>query len=79
MIMNSKKILAVNLKKYRQENRISQEELAARAELSTRGYGKIERGEVHPSLETLDKLARATGLSQSSLLTDEEQNTSVVC
>ncbi len=77
--MNSKKILAVNLKKYRQENRISQEELAARAELSTRGYGKIERGEVHPSLETLDKLARATGLSQSSLLTDEEQNTSVVC
>ena len=79
MIKNSKKILAVNLKKYRQENRISQEELAARAELSTRGYGKIERGEVHPSLETLDKLARATGLSQSSLLTDEEQNTSVVC
>ena len=77
--MNSKKILAVNLKKYRPENRISQEELAARAELSTRGYGKIERGEVHPSLETLDKLARATGLSQSSLLTDEEQNTSVVC
>ena len=77
--MNSKKILAVNLKKYRQENRISQEELAARAELSTRGYGKIERGEVHPSLETLDKLARATGLSQSSLLTDVEQNTSVVC
>ena len=69
--MNSKKILAENLKKYRQENRISQEELAARADLSTRGYGKIERGEVHPSLETLDKLARATGLSQSCLLSGE--------
>ena len=39
--MNSKKILAVNLKKYRQENRISQEELAARAELSTRVMGKL--------------------------------------
>ncbi|MBR5319906.1 MAG: helix-turn-helix transcriptional regulator [Peptococcaceae bacterium] len=72
--MNSKKILSENLKKYRQANRISQEELAARAELSTRGYGKIERGEVHPSLETLDKLARATGLSQSFLLS-EESNT----
>lgn len=69
--MNSKKILSENLKKYRQANRISQEELAARAELSTRGYGKIERGEVHPSLETLDKLARATGLSQSFLLSEE--------
>ena len=42
--MNSKKILSLNLKKYRKENRISQEEMAARAELSTRGYGKIERG-----------------------------------
>ena len=72
--MNSKKILSENLKKYRQANRISQEELAARAELSTRGYGKIERGEVHPSLETVDKLARATGLSQSFLLS-EESNT----
>lgn len=68
--MNSKKILAENLKKYRLENRISQEELAARADLSTRGYGKIERGEVYPSLETLDKLARATGLSQACLLSD---------
>ena len=71
MEMNSKKILSENLKKYRQANRISQEELAARAELSTRGYGKIERGEVHPSLETLDKLARATGLAQSFLLSEE--------
>ncbi|MBE6111909.1 MAG: helix-turn-helix transcriptional regulator [Peptococcaceae bacterium] len=69
--MHSKKILSENLKKYRQDHRISQEELAARAELSTRGYGKIERGEVHPSLETLDKLARATGLSQSALLSDD--------
>lgn len=68
--MNSKKILSLNLKKYRKENRISQEEMAARAELSTRGYGKIERGEVQSSLNTLDKLCRATGLSQAFLLTE---------
>ena len=68
--MNSKKILSLNLKKYRKENRISQEEMAARAELSTRGYGKIERGEVQSSLDTLDKLCRATGLSQAILLTE---------
>ena len=68
--MNSKKILSLNLKKYRKENRISQEEMAARAELSTRDYGKIERGEVQSSLDTLDKLCRATGLSQAFLLTE---------
>ena len=68
--MNSKKILSLNLKKYRKENRISQAEMAARAELSTRGYGKIERGEVQSSLDTLDKLCRATGLSQAFLLTE---------
>ena len=68
--MNSKKILSLNLKKYRKENRISQEEMAARAELSTRGYGKIEKGEVQSSLDTLDKLCRATGLSQAFLLTE---------
>ena len=68
--MNSKKIFSLNLKKYRKENRISQEEMAARAELSTRGYGKIERGEVQSSLDTLDKLCRATGLSQAFLLTE---------
>lgn len=68
--MNSKKILSLNLKKYRKENRISQEEMVARAELSTRGYGKIERGEVQSSLDTLDKLCRATGLSQAFLLTE---------
>ena len=68
--MNSKKILSLNLKKYRKENRISQEEMAARAELSTRGYGKIERGEVQSSLDTLDKLCRATGLSQAFLSTE---------
>ncbi len=68
--MDSKKILSANLKQYRAKHKLSQEELAARAELSTRGYGKIERAEVHSSLETLDKLSRGTGLSQANLLSE---------
>ena len=67
--MKAKMILTSNLKSFRAKNKISQEELAARANLSTRGYGKIERGEVQPSLETLDKLSQGTGLSQAELLT----------
>ena len=66
--MIGKLVLGQNLKSYRRQNKISQEELAARADLSTRGYGKIERGEVSASLETLDKLAHSTGLSLSELL-----------
>ena len=66
--MIGKLVLGQNLKSYRRQNKISQEELAARADLSTRGYGKIERGEVSASLETLDKLAHGTGLTLSELL-----------
>ena len=66
--MNAEMILANNLKQYRNKQKLSQEELAARSDLSTRGYGKIERGEVHASLRTLDKLAKATGLTQAALL-----------
>ena len=57
--MKAGMILANNLKQYRNKQKLSQEELAARSDLSTRGYGKIERGEVHASLGTLDKLAKA--------------------
>ncbi len=67
-MMNAKITLANNLKNFRKHNHISQEELAARSDLSTRGYGKIERGEVYASLETLDKLSNGTGLSLSDLL-----------
>ena len=66
--MKAGMILANNLKQYRNKQKLSQEELAARSDLSTRGYGKIERGEVHASLGTLDKLAKATGLTQAALL-----------
>lgn len=66
--MEAKMILAKNLKQFRKSSHLSQEELAARADLSARGYGKIERGEVHASLETLDKLATGTGLSLAALL-----------
>ena len=66
--MNAETILANNLKRYRAKQKLSQEELAARSDLSTRGYGKIERGEVRASLGTLDKLSRGTGLTQAVLL-----------
>lgn len=70
--LEAKFVLAKNLKQFRKENNISQEEIADMANLSVRGYGKIERCEVNASLDTLDKLVDGTGLSRAQLLTDAE-------
>lgn len=53
------KVLANNLRTYRESNGITQAELAERAHISIRGYGKIERCEVSPSLKTIEALATA--------------------
>lgn len=70
--LEAKFVLAKNLKRFRMENNISQEEIADMANLSVRGYGKIERCEVNASLDTLDKLVDGTGLSRAQLLTDAD-------
>lgn len=66
--MASNIILAANLKQYRDKYGVSQEELAHAAGLSTRGYGEIERGKVHTSIDKVDGLSNATGLSPKQLL-----------
>lgn len=66
--MDSSVILSINLRRIRKKYGFSQEELAARSDLSTRSYGKIERGEVQASLRTMDKLSIGTNLSVSDLL-----------
>lgn len=52
-----------NLLKLREEKRISQKELAESMEIAQTQYGKVERGEVIPSLPTLLKAAKALGVS----------------
>lgn len=69
--MKLNKILSANLKKYRDKYNISQEELADRARLSTRGYGEIERGGVQTTLEVLERLAEGTGLTPIELLDEK--------
>lgn len=46
----------------------SQEQLAAQAELNRSYLGEVERGAATPSLATIDKLARALGVSGAELL-----------
>jgi XRE family transcriptional regulator, regulator of sulfur utilization len=46
----------------------SQEALAEKADLNRSYVGEIERGQVIPSLHTMEKLATALGVSVSELL-----------
>ena len=62
------KVLANNLKLYREKSNLTQNDLAERANVSVRGYGKIERCEVIPSLKTIEALATAVETTPDKLL-----------
>jgi transcriptional regulator with XRE-family HTH domain len=56
----------------RQAAQLSQERLAAAAELSTNYISLIEKGQRLPSLEALSQLARVLGVSVTAFLEEEE-------
>ncbi|WP_088893811.1 helix-turn-helix domain-containing protein [Leptolyngbya ohadii] len=70
--LNVKQRFGRAIRRRRRELDLSQEELAERAELNRTYLSDIERGEVNPSLEIIDKLANALGISVSGLFADYE-------
>jgi transcriptional regulator with XRE-family HTH domain len=60
-------MLKDNIKKIREDLSISQRELARRINMSSQMISKIERGETSPSIETLDKIAIALGVTITDL------------
>lgn len=61
--------LAKNVRSFRKDHGISQEELADLCELHRTYIGSVEREERNVSLSTLEVLARALGVSVPELLT----------
>ncbi|MET2832462.1 helix-turn-helix domain-containing protein [Mesorhizobium shangrilense] len=57
--MDLKEIMAINMRRLRHEQNLTQEELAVRAELSMRHVGSIERARVSASVSVLGRLAAA--------------------
>lgn len=55
------------IRRRRRELDLSQEELAERAELHRTYVSDIERGDRNPSLENIEKLAKALGIKVSAL------------
>lgn len=57
------KEIGKRLKKFREDKRISQTELAESMDMLPNQYGKVENGKVLPSLKTLVKAAEALEIS----------------
>lgn len=66
--MDLKEIMAVNLRRKRHDQQMTQEELAERAGLSARYVGAIERGDVSASVTVLGHIAEALGVEPGDLL-----------
>src|SRR3972149_5569191 len=65
--------LAARVRFLRKEKQWTQEQLGDKAGLTYKFVGQIERGEVSPTLDSLDKLAKAVGLTVGELLSFSEK------
>jgi len=59
-----------NLRSQRRLAKLTQEKLAHAAGLNRNVVGMLERGEMSPTLRTVDRLAEALGISPHDLLSD---------
>ncbi len=66
--MDIREALAINLRKCRQAQRLSQEELAYRAEIDRTYISSIERRVYAASIDVVDRLARELGVEAADLL-----------
>ena len=67
-------ILSQNIKNYRKEKGLSQEDLAFKCNLHRTYMGSIERCERNVTLSTLDILARTLDTTVPKLLTRKDDN-----
>jgi len=67
-----RRILAENIRIYRRQNELSQEELAEICGLHRTYVGSVERAERNVTLSTLEAFAVALGVSAPDLLTRRE-------
>jgi len=67
--------LGARIKKYRKLRHLTQENLSEKAEITPNYMSHIERGKTCPSLDTIEKIARALDVTVDILLKeDNEEN-----
>lgn len=69
METKKKKIVGNNLKQARENAKLTQLEVANKAKINVNYYARLERGENEPSMDTLNKLAKALNIKVSDIVT----------
>ena len=57
----------------REQNALSQEDMATKMNMSVNGYAKIERGQTNVSVEKLKQIAQVFNVNVAQLLDDNER------
>jgi len=70
--MDMMKIFAFNMKKYRKKSKISQMKLAEMLNTSTSYIGEIEINNKSPSLEMVERIAKALNIEPFRLFLDDK-------
>ena len=73
-----KDIVAKNIIDLRKKNKLTQTELAEKLNYSDNAVSRWERGEVTPTLETLQQIAQVFDVPLSSLIEDNAKGASIV-
>jgi transcriptional regulator with XRE-family HTH domain len=71
--MEIREILALNLKRHRKATDLSQEELAHRVGIDRTYVSSLERRLYGVSIDILDRVAKALGVTASDLLREPEK------
>jgi DNA-binding XRE family transcriptional regulator len=67
MTDKTSKYIAGKLKEHRLKRDLSQANLAKKAGMNSNYYAKIERGEIKPSVTTLEKIIKALNAKSSDI------------
>ena len=70
-------IFRINLRYYRNKNKMTQEDLAVKSDLTDKYISDLERGIFSPSLEKLDMLAEALNIDTYLLLKDDNAHENI--
>lgn len=71
-----RKKIGSNIRTFRKARKFTQEELGAKAGISYKFLGEIERGEVNPSLHSILSIADALNINAKNLLPDDSSQIS---
>ena len=72
--MEIKTVFGLNLKRYRKKERLSQNELSEKVDISVKHLSKIERGLTFVSADLLERISDNLGVSVARLFFTENEN-----